>query len=334
MTVRDAFRRQGKACDTLGSAFMARLMPLIADRLDTGAVADRVLNWQGDPMPSADSVPLRLAGALHALKIQGAALGDVYPPHAPSDNQLWSALETAMQKHAAHILSWLDSPPQTNEVRRAAPLAAALSLIGARYARPVELLEIGCSAGLNLRVDHFAMQLGARTLGPAGSKVQIRPDWQGPAPTEPLPAIVQRCGVDLRPIDPLTPDGRLKLLAYLWPDQSDRITRTEAAIQMARTVPAQIDTGDAAAWLERKLSRPADDRLRVVFHTVAWQYFPEDTKARAVSAMQTSATPVVQFGMENDGGHGASLTLTHHPTGEHQTLGRADFHGRWVEWAG
>lgn len=50
MTVRDAFLAQGLACDALGSAFMGRLMPRLADRLGNGIVAERALSWQGDPV--------------------------------------------------------------------------------------------------------------------------------------------------------------------------------------------------------------------------------------------------------------------------------------------
>ena len=113
-----------------------------------------------------------------------------------------------------------------------------------------------------------------------------------------------------------------------------RAGHTEAAIDIAREVPAEISAGDAGDWLEDALAQPAPDRTRVVFHTVAWQYFPEATKARALAAMERHDGPLVRFSMEADGGRGARLTLTHYPSGEVQELGRADFHGRWVEWLG
>lgn len=332
MTVRDAFRAQGVACAALGSAFMGRLMPLLADRLSNGAVAERVLSWQGDPSASGDSVPLRLAGALHALKLGGLALADVYPPYKVDDDALWSAVEAALNVHADRLLSWLDSPPQTNEVRRAAALLPALALIHARYGQPVELLELGASAGLNLRADLFHLKLPGRTLGAEGSPVKLSPDWTGAVPVGDLPPVIARRGVDLSPVDPLSAQGRLRLLAYLWPDQPDRIALTQAAIDIAKNVPVQVDTGDAGAWVEAALAEPAPDCLRVLFHTVAWQYFPQATKTRALAAMVQSPSPLVRVSMEADGGRGAALSVTHYPSGEVQDLGRVDFHGRWVEW--
>ena len=75
----------------------------------------------------------------------------------------------------------------------------------------------------------------------------------------------------------------------------------------------------------RTLANPAPDRIRVLFHTIAWQYFPETTQARATRAME--AAPLVRIAMEADGGDGAHLTMTQYPSGEMRDLGRADFHG-------
>jgi hypothetical protein len=70
--VRDAFLAQAVHCRDLGSPFTARLVTLAAERLAPGGrVADRVLDWPGDPSHRADAVPLRFAGALHALVLEG-----------------------------------------------------------------------------------------------------------------------------------------------------------------------------------------------------------------------------------------------------------------------
>jgi len=312
---------------------MARLMDLIAEKLQEGSpVANRILGWTGDPAPSADSLPLRLAGALHALRIELHALADVYPPNAVDDETLWAAIDTAINKHSIRILHWLDQPPQTNEVRRAAVILPALAVAHQRYDMPVELLELGCSGGLNLRADKFRLDGPQFSLGPKDAGVVLTPDWTGIAPPETVPPIVRRAGVDLAPIDATSTAGRLKLLAYLWPDQPDRQARTTAAIETARDTPASLSAGDAGAWLTDELFAPARGRLRVVFHTVAWQYFPEDTANQALAAMENTSSPLVRIAMEADGGTGALLTLTHYPSGETQQLGRADFHGRWIEW--
>ena len=336
MTPRAAFEAQAEHCAGLGAPFMARLMTLLAARLTPGtALTERIFNWSGDPAPDADNLPLRLAAGLHAICLRGHALRDVYPPqNGISDDELWAALSEAFLAHEPFLLTWLDSPPQTNEVRRSAIVSAALSVIAARSDLPVELLELGCSGGLNLRADQFFLVTGPnRGLGPAQARLRLEPDWRRGVPEGRLPRIVARKGVDLNPLEPTSAAGRLRLLAYLWPDQPARIARTKVAIRIARDVPADIECGDAGAWLEEKLAPPAPDRLRVVFHTVAHQYFPKATQERISAACASAQGPLCRLSMEADGTRpDAAITLTDPSTGTLMQLGRASFHGDWIDW--
>ncbi len=340
MSIHQTFIDQAWHCEKLESPFMGRLMRLFSERLRHGnPVADRILDWDGDPSPYADSVPLRTAGALHALRLEGLALGDVYPPHEVDDDTLWSAVEDAMDHHAPRMLEWLTSAPQTNEVRRSAMVLPALALLNERYGRPVALFELGASGGLNLRVDRFRLAAEGCALGPQDSAVVLAPEWRGEPFDGSLPEVVSRQGVDLNPLDPANPDHKLRLLAYLWPDQPERIERTTAAIDIAQDNPAQLDAGDAGAWIEAALAHPMPGTMRVVFHTIAWQYFPEATKARAEAALlkagaeATADAPFAHLSVEADGGEGAAMTLRTWPDGRTELLGRADFHGRWVDWS-
>lgn len=338
--VRAAFRAQAGHCRALGSPFMGHLMSLCADRLDdTGPVGARILGWEGDPTPEADSVPLRVAGALHALKLSGRALGEVYPPAAPSDDALWDAVSDAFTCHEAEILDWLARAPQTNEVRRSAALIPVLHLLARAHDKPIDLIELGCSGGLNLRADRFRLHAAGTVLGPE-SGVTLAPEWRGTPPAPALPVIGRRSGNDLYPVDPTRAEGALRLLAYLWPDQADRVARTRAAIDIAKGEPATLHAGDAADALASLLADRRPGVTTLVFHTVAWQYFPADTARRAqalldaAGAAATDDAPLARFGMEADGGRGAGLSLTLWPGGQTHALGRADFHGRWIDWTG
>ncbi len=339
--IRDAFRTQSRACAGLGSPFMGRLMALCADRLAPGAgVADRVLDWPGDVGPSADSVPLRLAGALHGLVRDraDAELAAVYPPAEAPDDALWAAVEAAMARHEARLLRWLDSPPQTNEVRRSAALLAAAAWVAGRFPLPFVLSELGASAGLNLSLDRFTLDAGGARLGADDSPVQLAPEWRGPSPQPHPLRVTDRAGVDLNPLDPHLPADRLRLLAYLWPDQPERLHLTEAAIAMAGPRP---DRGDAADWLEARLAIPRPGQVHMVYHTIAWQYFPRGTQARCRAALEsagaraTAEAPLAHVAMEADGTSGsAALSATLWPGGERRDLARVDFHGRWIAWTG
>jgi hypothetical protein len=320
------------ACKALGSPLMERLMAGLADRLQPGdPVADRVLGWQGDPSSKADSVPLRLAGGLHALILtdRAPALAAAY---ASGDDPTDTAL-AVIRQHPDFLQDWLRSPPQTNEVRRSAPLIAAAHWLTARFGRPLVLSELGASAGLNLLWDHYALRIGDHSFGPPHATLTLTPDWTGPLPPQATPTILDRRGVDLNPLDPVT--DRLRLLSYIWPDQPDRLTRTGTALDLAARLRPPVDRADAADWLETRLASPTPGALHLIFHTVAWQYFPPATQTRALAAMETAGTkgPVAQLSMEADGQTpGAALTLTLWPGGEIIALGRADFHGRWIDW--
>ncbi|MCB1359728.1 MAG: DUF2332 family protein [Rhodobacter sp.] len=331
--LRAALHQQADSCSALGSPFMATLCTLLAERLvPDSALTRRLLDWPGDPGPSGASVPLRLAGALHALVLQGhAGLRAVYPPHRTDPEALWQAVAGALHAQAAFIDRFLDSAPQTNEVRRAAVLIAAGHWLAARHPLPLVFSELGASAGLNLMWDRFALG----PLGPAQARVRLTPDWTGTLPAPAPITVCDRAGVDLNPIDLTDRTQRLRLLAYLWPDQPYRRTLTEAAIADAPPVPVRADAVD---WLADRL-HPRPGALHLVWSTVAWQYLPRDRQrlgAARIAAAGSQATvdsPLAWLRYEADGdGPGAGIVLRLWPGDRTVAMGRADFHGRWVRW--
>ena len=339
--VRDSFRQQAEGCAALGSPLTARLCRLCADRLDGGAVAVRVLGWPGNPDGKADALALRLMGGLHALVLTGAdaALAAAYAAAADlSDDHLWAVLAQALETHAAYLLRWLDSPPQTNEVRRSAPLIAAGHWLAARFGLPLVLSELGSSAGLNLLWDRWRLDATGQGLGPADAPVVLAPDWRGAPPQDCPPQVIARAGVDLAPLHPVR--DRLRLLSYIWADQPDRLARTRAALDLAAADPPPVTQGDAVDWLAGRLAASRPGALHLLFHSVAWQYFPAATQARgaallaAAGARATADAPLARLAMEADstGLPGAALTLDLWPEGRRILMGRVDFHGRWVDW--
>jgi hypothetical protein len=340
-TLHQIFERQALACETLGSAFTARLLRLIDQRLVPGTpVADRILSWPGDPPPPEDAVPLRLAGGLHDIVLgrRDAVLQDFYTrPDAVSDAKARTLLFDALQRHARFLLDWLDSPPQTNEVRRSAALIAAGHWLTARYGLPLVISELGASAGLNLIWDHYGLDIGAHRYGPANASLRLAPDWRGDPPPLAPPQVGARAGVDLNPIDPLL--GQRRLLAYIWADQPDRLARTRAACDLAATLGVVVTRGDAIDWLEQRLHEQHVGSLHLIYHTIAWQYFPATARARGTALLEragqraTDRSPLAHLSMEADATPGsAALTLTLWPGGARHSLGRADFHGRWLDW--
>lgn len=332
MSLPAALRQQAASCAGLGSPFLARLLSLLAERLHPDRpLTRRLFDWPGDIGPNGASVPLRLAGALHALVLDGhPGLSAVYPPHAASDEALWQAIAQALETEADFLDAFLNIPPQTNEVRRSAALIAAGHWLAARHPLPFVLSELGASAGLNLNWDRYALQTPQGTLGPADPVLTLTPDWKGPLPPPARITVAERAGCDLNPLtDPK------RLLAYLWADQPHRRALTEAALRAAPPIP---DRADAIDWLEPRLA-PRPGHLHLIWTTIAWQYFPATAQAKgtalieAAGARATPHAPLAWLSYEADShSPGAALTLRLWPGDLTIPLGRADFHGRWIDW--
>ncbi len=344
MKLREAFLSQAASNRSLGSPFTARVLEVLAESFTPGtSLADRLLTWEAEDIgPGGASLPLRVLGGLHALVLLGkdAGLTSVYPPAAaPADEVLQRAIQMALQAHEGFLNDWINTAPQTNEVRRSAAMIAAGHYLQARFDLPVETYELGASGGLNLHWDQYALQHPGGQAGAAEPALMLMPDWDGDGLPAEAPTVIARQGVDLNPLDPSDPDDALRLMAFLWADQPERMERTRAAMSVAET---RVDAGDASAWLEGKLTDLTPGRLHLVYHTVAWQYFPQDTKDRCLTAMRnagaTAETPLARLSMEADdlsgpAGQGAALTLTLWPGEVEVPLGRIDFHGRWIRWA-
>lgn len=338
----EAFRKQAWHCADLGSPFMERWCRLMADRLTPdGQVTQLLFDWQADPSHRAAAVPLRFAGAFHALVLKGTdgPLIAAYPPHAVDDDTLWAAIHEATTRHEEFILEWMQSPPQTNEVRRCNALIPAFHLIASETGLPLRTSEIGASAGLNLGWDRFGMTIGDQVWGDMNSPVQLTPDWRGDLPPKADVTVVDRAGCDLNPLDPAQPEDRLRLLSYLWADQTERKTRTEAAIDLALAAKHPLYKQDALAFLADRLATPSPGVAHVIYHSIVWQYLPAEAQVKGAAmiaeagAKATRDAPLYWLTFEGDvNGEGAGIVLQSWPNGQARELARADFHGRWVAW--
>lgn len=340
--MRAAFARQAEWAAELDSPFMELLCRLLGERLDRSTeLGRRILDWPGKADAFTDALPLRLTGGLHALVRRGDAptLAGCYPPNPLADSEiLWAALRPVLA--GPDLLHWLDSAPQTNEVGRSAVLMSGLLVVAHLFPRPVELLELGASAGLNLLLDRYGYDLGGLRSGDPKSAVQLKPDWTGAVPPAAAVAVAGRRGVDLHPLDPRRDGDRL--LAYVWPDQSRRLTQLEAALAIAAKDPPEVDSGDAADWLEARLAEPTEPgATRVVLHSIAYQYFLDEAKARIEAAMAvagkaaTLAAPLAWLRYEFDARDDRiTLRLKTWPNGGERLLAYCHPHGSEVEWPG
>jgi hypothetical protein len=213
-------------------------------------------------IPAAQARPNLLLAAVHERLLAGVAhpLADYYPsvggqrrPDAALPGLLRDLLLGAQRPQIEGLLR--SRATQTNEPGRCAVLRLALdAFVAASGQRRLALFDFGSSAGLNLGVDEDRVDCGGKVRG-SGQRLLLRCDWRGGA----LPAaedwqIVERLGVDLRPVDTSDSDAARWLQACVWPDDRERFARLGAALDWARQrrprVEAQTDgLARLAQWL-------------------------------------------------------------------------------------
>ncbi len=287
----DHFAFQAAACRWLGSPFTGGLLERMrADIEERGATATLLEGWEGSVMATNPS--LRLCGALHAAALteRDPALAAAYPAADPdwSIDKVWAAAESFLAREHDWVADFIKQAPQTNETRRSIALLAGFLKASRLWGLPLNTLELGASAGLNLHWDQFRYRTTEWSWD-GGGDVDVSTDWRGPSPdTSQRPQVVARAGCDLHPLDIRDPSARLRLRSYIWPDQAERLARFDAAADLAVAKGVQIDTADAAEWVARKLRERPTGVATIVYHSVFFQYPPPATRAAIRAAIETA----------------------------------------------
>jgi hypothetical protein len=333
-------RRQSFECSVLGSTLYARLFDAMLADLTAGGVCAAILEPRaGDPVNTA--LPLRFVGSVHRQVLEGRApaLAAHYPSvgGSPGPSLVPDFLATVAQLRP-EIEEGINLGVQTNEVGRSAVLVGGYVEVARRSGLPLRVLEVGASAGLNLRWDRFWYDTGATTFGDPDSGVRFVGWWEGePVDLSTGAEVASREGCDRNPIDATSEDGRNTLRSYVWPDQVERFGRLDAALDIAARVPASVVAADVGDWLEDRLASPAPGLATVVVHSIVWQYVSRESRDRMRAALRrageqaTASSPVVWLRFEPAGELG-DLRLTWWPGGEEEVLAHGGYHGRPVRW--
>lgn len=348
MQVEAAFRGQAEACGRLGSAMYADLLARVADDVSAGGPAAEVLRGREDD-PGPSGLALRLAGSVHRLVLErrAGALAAYYPTVGGTWDPVggWPAFRALLAEAPDDVRAWLDRPPQTNEVGRAAALMGGLLALRERHDLPVTLVEIGSSGGLNLLADRFRFVGPHGSVGPADSPVVLDPAWVGPVPTTDPPVIVERLGSDVMPVDVRTTEGRLALTAYVWPDQLQRFERLRGALDLAARTPYDVRRQSARELADSLRLRPGT--VTVLWHSVMWQYLPPDEQEHVTARLDelgrtaSPAAPLAHLYLEPvrraPGARHAFLVCLHTwaggaDDGVRRILGRSAAHGLPMTW--
>jgi hypothetical protein len=323
---------QADACRMIGSPLYAGLLERASEDVEArGATWEILRGHEADPRFSV--LGLRLLGAVNRLVLTGQepVLAEAYRnAHA---TEAWERLHDVLRRHAEELRSSLERPVQTNEVGRCAALIFGFLTVAAETGLPLRLLEVGASAGLNLRWDRYRYEADGFSWGPVDSPLGLEFELEGNPPELPSTVeIASRRGCDAAPIDPTTPDGRLTLLTFIWPDQHERISRVEAALDVAADLTVAVEREAAAPWSERELAEATPGQANVIYHSIVSQYLSDEERAKLFDTFQaaggraSASAPLAWLRMEPADDR-ANLDLTVWPGGEERRLARVGYHG-------
>jgi hypothetical protein len=337
------FRTQADWARKLDSPLYAHLLAQSAtDYEQGGPLRDLIEPHQSEPAQLA--LPLRLMGAVHRLVLEGRA--PALAPYYPSVGGIidldaaWQAFREFVASQREAIETLMPNPVQTNDAARSASLLGGFLLVAGLTGLPLRLLEVGSSAGLNLCWDRYRYAWPGGGWGDAASTLLIEDVFaEGMPPIPTAVTVASRAGCDPNPVDVRTPEGRLSLLSFTWPDHVERIRRLDTAIAIARSTTYGVEQARAVEWVESKLAQAVPEAATVVYHSVVWPYLSEDERQQLTAvidnagARATAAAPLAWLRME-PGAKEADLSLRIYPGLADRVIATCGFHTPAVRWLG
>jgi len=284
--------------------------------------------------PARRRHPTVILAALHDLALAGRApaLAAAYAA-ADGDAAAGAAIDTLVRMTDSVVAVAVRRRTRANETGRCAVLYPAIAEAARRVgASAVGLIDVGCSAGLNLSVDRVGLTYSnGQSLGDPSSPVRLPCSIVGgrPVPARAMPGVAARVGVDLDPVDVTDADDARWLRACVPPDQPERAARLDAETALAAADPPLLLRGDAVDVLPDAFARVPADALPVVTTTWALSHFPLESRPRFLHRLDEAAAgrAVAWVSAEGVGVAPAIPTLGDRRASGHSIIGLAVFDG-------
>ncbi|WP_156740158.1 DUF2332 domain-containing protein [Occultella aeris] len=304
--------------------------------------------------PARKRRPPMILAALHDLALAGRApaLADAYAA-GDGDAAARAAVDTLTAMADAVVSIVTGRQLRAEETGRATVLYPAIAQAAQRVgANAIGLIDIGCSAGLNLTVDRVGLTYGnGQVLGDVASPVQQSASIVGdrPLPELALPEVVARIGIDRDPMDVTDPDDARWLRACLAPDRPEQLARLDAEVALAASGPPVLLQGILPAMLPAAIARVPTHAVPVITSTWALSRLPLEGRRLFLDALDEAAgdRPVAWVSAEGVGvaptiptlgdrrasGHSIIGLATVDRAGRHsEALGRCWSRGRLLSW--
>ena len=289
-----------------------------------------------------------LFGAVHYLLLRGAdhPLRGFYPNlnggnHIDGD-PVPHFIDFVAQHRDALASLIASKVTNTNEVGRSALLHAAFRAVAKDASEPLNLIEIGPSAGLNLIWDRYGVRYhrGGETfeLPVSNPALVIDCELRGEKnpPLGPTPKIASRVGLELNPVNLDDPEQRDWLRALVWPDTQGRFERLEAALKAYASERPEIRIGSALDLLTDAIRAIPEDQTVCVYHSYVIYQFSAEMKEALESILTLAGLrrPIWRVGIEGkvDGSNSIEMIRYHDGVRDAQVLALCHPHGRWLDW--
>lgn len=289
------------------------------------------------PDEPAWDVPHRVLAAVEYLVLGGEA-----PNYREADDP-WAAFRSIVVARAEWVEGFVrERTIQTNEPQRCWALLPLFLTVARAAGKPLDLLELGTSAGLNLVWDRYRYEYEAGTWGAEESPLVLRGDERTRVPAELLAttAVVRRRrGIDLAPVDATTEDGVRLLESFVTHDAYRE--RVRLAAQVLRDRLPELISGDYVELLPELLAERDDEALTVVFQTISTIYLPAERVERLRAAVDAAGRdgPLAWISTPTPEEHGLRgrqypLELALWPRGRRRVFAEMANGGEWLEWLG
>lgn len=293
---------------------------------------------QGQPAPN-----LFLAGVQYLLSSSKDDLVHFYPsltttPKAISE--VYPVFKAFVLSHSDELKTlFQEKLVQTNEIRRCSYLYPMMTEIYKRHKKPLALIEIGASAGLQLGMDQYNYCYNEQLhINNSNNDFVLSSENQGqPLPTSisNAPVVCKRVGIDLNPIDIHNEEELQWLQALIWPEHQGRRFLLNQALPILKELNLQLIKGDAIKLIKDISREINEEAMLVVYHTHVANQIPMELRLELIEQLKEISIERPLYHCYNnlfdtqlhqdfiDQGEIESIRLMERPDG----------HARWFKWS-